>query len=84
MKQISVHEAKAHFSSIVKEVEAGETVIITRHDKPVIELRAVSERPIPQFGTFAVPGAPPSEVSWTDEELDDLFGDLLKPGPVEN
>jgi prevent-host-death family protein len=84
MKQISVHEAKAHFSAIVKEVEAGETVIITRHDKPVVELRSVVGLRIPRLGTFAVPGAPHIEVSWTEEELDDLFGDLLKPGSVEN
>jgi prevent-host-death family protein len=79
MKQISVHEAKAHFSSIVKEVEAGETVIITRHDKPVIELRSIVGRPIPQFGTFAMPGVPHQDVSWTDDELDELFGDKLGP-----
>jgi|GEM_PF-6051715 len=78
VKRMSVHEAKAHFSSVLKEVEAGEIVIITRHDKPVIELRAASKLETPQLGAFADPKSRHLEVSWTEDELREVFGDLVE------
>ncbi len=41
MKTANIAEAKAHFSALLAEVEAGEQVIITRRGKPVA--RIVSE-----------------------------------------
>ena len=35
---VGVHEAKTHLSDLLRRVEAGETVIITRRGKPVAEL----------------------------------------------
>jgi prevent-host-death family protein len=35
MKTANITEAKAHFSALLAEVEAGEEVIITRRGKPV-------------------------------------------------
>lgn len=37
-KNLSVAEAKATFSECIREVEAGSSVIITRHGKPVAAL----------------------------------------------
>jgi prevent-host-death family protein len=37
-KKISVAEAKATFSDYVREVEAGSSLIITKHGKPVAAL----------------------------------------------
>lgn len=37
-KSISIAEAKATFSDCVRQVEAGSSVIITRHGKPVAAL----------------------------------------------
>lgn len=34
-KPISIVEAKAHFSDYVRKAEAGQSVLITRHGKPV-------------------------------------------------
>jgi hypothetical protein len=76
VKHVSVHEAKAHFSAIMKDVEAGEVVIVTRHDKPVIEMRSVVGLVTPQLGAFATQDGPHMEVTWTDEELDELFVEL--------
>ncbi|MGV3614100.1 MAG: type II toxin-antitoxin system Phd/YefM family antitoxin [Fimbriimonas sp.] len=76
MKRVSVHEAKAHFSALMKEVEAGEVVLVTRHDRPVAEIRSVGNLPTPQLGAFAESGAPHLAVDWTDAELDELFGKL--------
>jgi prevent-host-death family protein len=37
-KALSVAEAKATLSAAIREVEAGSTVVITRHGKPVVAL----------------------------------------------
>lgn len=38
MKQIQLSVAKAQLSELIDEVERGETVVITRHGKPVARL----------------------------------------------
>jgi prevent-host-death family protein len=35
MKQVSIQDLKARLSAVVAEAEAGETVIVTRHNAPV-------------------------------------------------
>jgi prevent-host-death family protein len=35
---VGIHEAKTHFSKLIKQVEAGEEVIVTSFDKPVAKL----------------------------------------------
>lgn len=43
MKNISIVEAKAHFSALLAEVEAGAEIAVTRHGKVVARL--VPEHP---------------------------------------
>jgi prevent-host-death family protein len=43
MKQIQASIAKAQFAELLDEVERGETVVITRHGKPVARLVPDSE-----------------------------------------
>lgn len=38
-KTVGVHEAKTHLSDLLRRVEAGETVTITRRGEPIAELR---------------------------------------------
>ena len=38
MKQIQASRAKAQFAELLDEVERGETVVITRHGKPIARL----------------------------------------------
>lgn len=38
MKTTNIAEAKAHFSTLLADVEAGEEVIITRRGKPVARI----------------------------------------------
>jgi antitoxin (DNA-binding transcriptional repressor) of toxin-antitoxin stability system len=39
-------KAKAHFSELVRRVEAGERVVLTRHGKPVVEMnKSMAQRP---------------------------------------
>lgn len=46
MHTVSIHEAKTHLSRLLKQVKAGEEVIITHSGTPVAKLSAVSERHI--------------------------------------
>jgi prevent-host-death family protein len=51
MRTVSIRDANQQFSRLIKEVEAGETVVITRQGKPVAELapRKVSRFDDPEF-----------------------------------
>lgn len=53
MKTATTHQAKTHLSRLLKEVQAGETVVILNRDVPVAKLTAVkpSEGARPPVGT---------------------------------
>lgn len=38
MKTVGVYEAKTHLARLLDEVEAGETITITRHGRPVARI----------------------------------------------
>lgn len=38
MRQIQASEAKSHFLQLLDEVERGETLIITRHGRPIARI----------------------------------------------
>jgi len=42
MKQVGVSEAKTHLSRLLREVELGQTVVITRNGSPVAQLVPVA------------------------------------------
>ena len=39
MKQIQISNAKARLAELIDEVERGETFVITRHGKPIADLK---------------------------------------------
>lgn len=41
IQSVGLFEAKTHFSELVSRAEAGEEIVITRHNKPVVRLVAV-------------------------------------------
>lgn len=54
MQTVGLFDAKTHFSEYVARAEAGEEVIITRHNKPVAKIvslnaAAVPSREVPRF-----------------------------------
>lgn len=49
--ECDVHYAKTNLSKLIKLVEAGEDVFITKRGQPVIQLNVVS-KPKPRFGTL--------------------------------
>jgi prevent-host-death family protein len=47
MKTVGAFEAKTQLSQLLKEVEAGETIVITKHGHPVANLSpAMPSRPV--------------------------------------
>jgi prevent-host-death family protein len=44
MNTVSAYEAKTHLPRLLRAAERGETVIITRHGKPVAQLGPVQDR----------------------------------------
>lgn len=51
MTTYSVAEAKNKLPSLINKALEGEEVVITRHGKPVVELRPASPKPKPPIGT---------------------------------
>jgi prevent-host-death family protein len=43
MKRISIQALKSRLSSAVAEAEAGETIVVTRHNRPVAQLGPARE-----------------------------------------
>lgn len=47
MTTYSVAEAKSRLSELIARAEKGEGVVITKHGRPVVEIRAVARKPGP-------------------------------------
>lgn len=60
MKNVTVVEAKSHFSALLADVEAGEEIAVTRHGK--IVARLVPDRPRVAADVF--------RDLWSEEEFD--------------
>jgi len=45
MMMVNIHEAKAHLSSMLLKVAAGETVVIARRNKPIAKLVPTLDEP---------------------------------------
>ena len=73
---MSVHEAKAHFSDLLRRVEAGETIVVTRHNSPVAEIKPILVKPIELGafeGEFVIPTA--AFAPLTQEEMREWYGE---------
>jgi prevent-host-death family protein len=44
MKEIGCYEAKTRLPALLRDVETGETVVITRHGKPIAKLVPASSK----------------------------------------
>ena len=79
----TVHQAKTHFSRLLKEVEAGGEVVVMRGKKPVAKLvpigQLVTERRVP--GGFEGSASAPEGAfdPLTDEEMVELGFDPSLP-----
>jgi len=51
MTRVNIQEAKTHLSQYLDRVEAGETIVLCRHNRPIAEVRPIrAARPPRQFG----------------------------------
>lgn len=69
MAQHSVAEAKNHLSELIDQAIAGEDVVITRHGRAVVELRAMPAEPKPMTE---------ADFAWLAE-----VRSMTEPGPVD-
>ena len=77
--QVNVYEAKTRLSTLLRQVAAGEEVVIARHGRPVARLVAVSDRPARR-----TPGGWKGRVWLADiDELDEQSLRDWCEGPVE-
>ncbi len=52
MSQVNIHEAKTHFSKLIKRVLSGEEIIIAKGNKPVAKLVSIDNgKPKRKLGT---------------------------------
>lgn len=65
MKSVNIHEAKTQLSALIAAVEAGEEVIISRANKPVVKLIAMENR-----RGQRVPGLQKGAVLYISEDFD--------------
>lgn len=85
----TVHQAKTNFSRLLKEVETGKEIIVTRGKKPVAKIVPM-EPPTKEEVPFRLLGAYRGKVSCadnafdplTDEELIDMGMDYLVKAPL--
>jgi prevent-host-death family protein len=61
-RRISVSEAKAHLSAVLKQVKSGKSVIVTDHGRDIAHIKAVQE---PNLLKMVLPQRPFSEVKDT-------------------
>lgn len=71
-KSISISRAKANFSAAVREAEAGETLMITRHGRPVAALVGTDDAEQLERLRAAGPGEGLASVAGGWEDSDEL------------
>src|SRR5665213_2180257 len=67
----TVHQAKTHFSRLLKEAEAGKEVIVMRGSKPVAKIVPIKEPDEPEK-PFRMLGAYRGLVSWDEDAFDPM------------
>ncbi|MEW6168798.1 MAG: type II toxin-antitoxin system Phd/YefM family antitoxin [Pseudomonadota bacterium] len=85
MEVVNIHEAKARLSEMLARVEAGETIVIARRNKPVarlvpIEAEAAPKKPRPIGLAEGAGHVGPEFFEPLDDELLGLFtGEIMYP-----
>ena len=54
MIRLNVHEAKTHLSRYLNRVEAGETIVLCRHNRPIAEVRPIAAQASPRKRRFGI------------------------------
>jgi len=74
----TVHQAKTHFSRLLKEAEAGKEVIVMRGSKPVAKIVPI-DKPTEQEPKvpFRYIGAFEGQIHWDDDAFDPMTDEEL-------
>jgi prevent-host-death family protein len=72
----TVHQAKTHFSRLLKEAEAGQEVIVMRGSKPVAKVVAINDPAEPKL-PFRLMGAYRGKMSWIEDAFDPMTDEEL-------
>ena len=75
MKTATIHQAKTHLSRLLKDVQAGETVVILNGSTPVARLTAL-DRPVQRRPRVGTRTSPP--VRYSDDALRPLGDEDLQ------
>jgi len=67
----TVHQAKTHFSRLLKEAEAGQEVVVMRGKKPVAKIVAI-DQPEAEKRPFRLMGAFHGKISWDEDAFDPM------------
>jgi prevent-host-death family protein len=70
----TVHQAKTHFSRLLKEAEAGQEVIVMRGSKPVAKIIPISEPPASKRG---LAGMFEGMITYDDKAFDPMTDEEL-------
>ncbi|MGH9522838.1 MAG: type II toxin-antitoxin system Phd/YefM family antitoxin [Terriglobales bacterium] len=77
MKQVSITEAKAHFSKLVDEAAKGEPFIIAKNGKPVAKVVAIdapATRKVRRIGFMKGQFSVPEDFdTMVQKEIEDMF-----------
>ncbi len=75
MKTVTTHQAKTHLSRLLKEAQAGETIVILSGSNPVAKLSAVeaAKATRPPVGTLTS-----AEVRYSDDAFRPLSDEELR------
>jgi prevent-host-death family protein len=76
----TVHQAKTHFSRLLKEAEAGKEVIVMRGSKPIAKIVPL-EAPITPQASFRRIGGFEGRINWTEDAFDPMTDqELIEAG----
>jgi prevent-host-death family protein len=89
VREVPVKEAKAQLTALLRAVEAGERIVLTRHGKPVADLVPHStipeEKPMSVLDRLAAwhKANPSPDIGWIADDFDDQLPEdfLLQPLP---
>jgi antitoxin (DNA-binding transcriptional repressor) of toxin-antitoxin stability system len=71
----TVHQAKTHFSRLLKEAEAGQEVVVMCSKKPVAKIVAINKTPAEEPGrNFRLIGAFRGKIRWDENAFDPMTG----------
>lgn len=76
VRHVGIHEAKTHLSSLLREVQQGEEIVLTRGGTPVARIVAMPAETAPSrsYGLFEGQFELGEDFDADSAELADLFG----------